>query len=113
MNWLQNTKLDHIHYGSYNDINSPVSIHFDVVLYLVGKLILAQNQKQTGITKSTRFIISDLLTRYEECSCSCSTYNQTLSINQEDGVETDIDIIRHYFQSSAQSVHHYFNFRRA
>jgi hypothetical protein len=91
LNWLKNTKLGHIHYCAYNDINAPVLIHFDVVLYLVGKLILAENQKQTGLTKSTRFIISDLLTRYEECSCSCSTYNQTLSENQEERVETDID----------------------
>ena len=50
--------------------------------------------KQTTNKPAGRSHISDLLTRYEEiskCSCSCSTYNQTLSENQEERVETGID----------------------
>ena len=53
----KNTKFVHINYCAYNDINAPVSIHFDVVLYLAGKLVLAEKQKQTDLTKSTRVLL--------------------------------------------------------
>ena len=53
-----------------------------------------ENQKQTPQRSQCCFIISDLLTRYEEiskCSCSCCTYNQTLSEDREERIEIDID----------------------
>jgi len=77
--------------------------------------ILSNVAKEVARTKSTSktrnkppsdqcpFIICDLLTRYEEIgkrSCSRSTYSRTLSEDQEERIEIDIDNNNGDFESS-------------